>query len=549
MEKTLNLNNNIDFENKYSKEMNNKTANLQIDREWTPRTQLREQGNTSRMAPIQENLVKNNSNNKLVKSTDTKNIFSSSPIAKLQEEGNIAKLSKFISDKNSHEFGEMATDYRLNREINLYDKKSIKSNFLEDRDLFYKFSNVNEQLDISNFPHTNEEYALGMPIYNSQILNNKKSLLTNPYINESDDTKFTSINYTLDSNNMYEELKNDEKQATPGNKKVYDFTNIAYNNTNTNTESNLLCKIEKEIAEYEYIINMSKKSNFLVDINSPYAIGYIWKILLLLCKNPSLEKLLKLLNIKNRENLLNDMKNYSHVFEKYGNIELLMPINTDQVLNSNFVNKIEDTYKIKITNSDKIKANKVRMNLNYSVDIEIPEEYNPKIVHEFMINYTKNKFKFIELNNVPVTTIIMDNIVLLEIKLCDNNVLGFVHDINKENLRELPYDLILKNKDINYVVKRLIIPKINKSSNIHYSKKYEDELKNIHLGELIYSRLYDIDIVTKINLDVKITKEKVELKKEENKKIELVNINHKCYYYLKNEEISKILINGMINYE
>jgi hypothetical protein len=464
MEKSLNINN-IDFENNYKLEMERK---YNIEKE-----------------------------NNLKYKMDNEQKYKLEIESKFENE-------KYYNIGNDIDYKmEVAKDYRLTREINLYDKKGSKSDFLEDRDLFNKFSNINEQLDISNFPHSSEEYALGMPIYNSQILNNKKSLLTNPYLNESDDTKFKSINYTLDDN-MYEELKTDENIKTG---KIDNFPTSAYNNNNI--DNNSFCKTEKEIAEYEYIINLNKKHNFLVDVNSPYAIGYLWKVLLLLCKNPSLERILKLLNIKNRENLLNDMKNYSYIFDKYGSIDLIMPINTDQVLNSNFVNKIEDKYKIKIKNSDKIKSNNVRINLNYNVDIEIPEEYNPKIIYEFMINYNKNKFKFIELTNVPITTIIINNIVLLEIKLCNNNTLGFVHDVSKENLKELPYDLILKNKEVNYIVKKLIIPKMNKKSNTHYSKKYENELKSVHLGELIYSKLYDIDIVNNINLDIKITKETV----------------------------------------
>ena len=449
---------------------------------------------------------------------------------------------------------EMIKDYKLNREMNVYDRRDKKSEFLEDRDLFNKFSNVYEQLDISNFPSVSNdnEYNLGMPIYNTQIFNNKKSLLSTPFMSESDNTKFKSINYTLDNNDMYEEIDFGNvsniktNNADIVNTKIDNFNDIAYNNNNS--KNILICKVEKEIAEFEYIINMNKKLDFLVDVSSPYALGYVWKVLILLCKNPSLDKLLKLLNVKNKDYLINDMKNNSSLFEKNGNIEIIIPTESSQVINSNFIIKIEDAYKIKIVNSDKIDENKVRINLNYSYDIEFPEQYGAYIIHEYMLNYTKNKFKFLELTNVPITTIIKNNIVLIEIPICYGNVLGFIHDVNNENLPELPYDLIMENKEINYFVKKLIIPKINKKNKILYSKKYENELQNIHLGELRYSKLYNIDIVTDINLDIKITTEQVYLENKERKIIDLININHKCYYYVKNLETSKLLINGIITY-
>jgi hypothetical protein len=447
---------------------------------------------------------------------------------------------------------EMIKDYKLNREMNVYDRKDKKSEFLEDRDLFNKFSNVYEQLDISNFPSVSNdnEFNLGMPIYNTQIFNNKKSLLSTPFMTESDNTKFKSINYTLDNNNMYEEIdfNNTTNIENTSNISIDNFTDMAYNNNNNSSKTNSLCKIEKEITEFEYIININKKLDFLVDVSSPYALGYVWKVLILLCKNPSLDKLLKLLNVRNKDYLINDLKNYSELFEKNGNIQIIIPDESSQVINSNFIIKIEDAYKIKIINSNKINENKVRINLNYNFDIEFPEEYGTYIIHDYMLNYNKNKFKFLQSSNIPITYISKNNIVLIEIPICYGNVLGFIYDINNENLLEFPYDLIMENKSIDYVAAKLIIPKINKKNKILYSKKYENELQNIHLGELRYSKLYNVEIVTDINLDIKITTEKVYLENKERQVIDLININHKCYFYIKNLETSKLLINGMIHY-
>jgi len=440
---------------------------------------------------------------------------------------------------------EIEKDYRLNRAITSYiEPPSIKSDFLEDRDLFFKFSNNNQQIDMSKFPDISIENNLGMPVFNTQIHNNKKGLLSNPFITDNDNTKFKASNYTIDSS--YEEIQNDINNNTNN------FDNMAYNN---NLESNIIiCKLEKQITEYEYLLNMNKNLKFLVDVDSPFGLGYIWKTLILLSKNPSLEFILKLMNDLKKEELLSDMKNNSDLFKLNGTIQIIISEESNKVLNSNFINKIEDVYNILIRSSSKIQDNKARINLNYNFDIEFPEKYEPTIIFDNMLNYHHNKFKFIQLINVPVTSKIFDNILLLEIQLCNNNVLGFIYDNNRENLKELPYDLIMEDKKINSIVNKLIIPKINKNSKKLYSEKYKNELQNIHLGEITYGKLFNIDIITNINLDVKITNEEVNITNNnfltnyQNNIIEIININHKCYYYVKNTDAGKLLINGIINF-
>ena len=82
-------------------------------------------------------------------------------------------------------------NFNLNREIdiihgnlNLSNKsskliktnnKSINAQYLNDRDIFNKFSNGNDIIDYTEIKH--DESNLGMPIFNGQILNNKKSLI------------------------------------------------------------------------------------------------------------------------------------------------------------------------------------------------------------------------------------------------------------------------------------------------------------------------------------------------------------------------------------
>ena len=63
-------------------------------------------------------------------------------------------------------------NYYLNRGMELVtDKLNIE--VLNDRDLFNKFSNNNEHIDMSNITNENN---FGMPIFNGQIMNNKKKV-------------------------------------------------------------------------------------------------------------------------------------------------------------------------------------------------------------------------------------------------------------------------------------------------------------------------------------------------------------------------------------
>ena len=323
---------------------------------------------------------------------------------------------------------------------------------------------------------------------------------------------------------------------------------MAYNNSE-NLNDNYTCKIEKDVLEFEYELNKNKNREILVDINSPFALGYIWKTLILLSKNPTTDKLLKMLGIKNKESVINDMKKNSDVFEDSGKLEIILP--NIQNINTNYISKIEDIYKIKISLDDDNYDNKVKINLEYNFELEIPIYYQPKIIFDYLVGYNKNKTKFLELNDVPVSLIVdkTNNIVNLEIPCGSNMILGFLYDINTNLLEKIPFEFILKNKKSDHLIKRLVIPKINRNKKSNYSKNFRDALTQVHLGELVYGTLYDIDVSLNMGLNLLITKDISPDKYEIIKTFDEIIINHKCFYYIKNLNIpNKILSNGMISY-
>jgi len=418
---------------------------------------------------------------------------------------------------------------------NSFENKKFDANIvLNDRDLFNKFSNINDEIDVTSIKHGETNY--GMPVVNNNIMNNKKNLITKPFIPDK------SINNNFKSNSisqdMYAELESD----------IQNNENLIHDSNNSETNYN--CNIEKDIAEFEFEYNKNKDKNFIVDVNSPFALGYIWKSLLLLSKNPSSEKILKALNIKNKDLIVNDMKNHSEIFSDIGEIIFIIP-NTNQVLNTNFISKINEIYKIKIMQTDNLHQQNIIVNVNYKFELKIPFYYQPKIVNDYLLKYTKNKIKFIELINVP-TAIIVDSqndIILFEIPFAENMILGFLYNTKRTNVDNLPYDLLLVDKVPNSIIKKLVIPKINRNKKSDYSKKFKNELEQIHLGEIIYGKLFDVDINLNISLNLTVDTEVPNKKYEIKQTIPEMLINHACYYYIKNEKIpNKILCTGMINY-
>lgn len=159
--------------------------------------------------------------------------------------------------------------------------------------------------------------------------------------------------------------------------------------------------------------------------------------------------------------------------------------------------------------------------------------------------------KFIELSNVPVNLFVdrQNNIVILEIPCALNMTLCFLYNLEKNHVKHIPYELMLKKRIPNVLVKTLIIPKINRNKTTNYGKKFGSQISDIHLGELIYGNKYNLDIITNISLNINISNLEPDKVFEVTKEIEYININHRCYYYIKNNLVeNKILINGMINY-
>ena len=313
-----------------------------------------------------------------------------------------------------------------------------------------------------------------------------------------------------------------------------------------------MCKIESDCLGFEYELTKQKQKEIVVDVSSPFALGYIWKTLILLSKNPSTDKIVKMLGIKSKDSIMSDMKRHAEVFDDSGKLEIIIPeITSGQTVNSNYISKIEDIYKFKIIHDNIEHENIAKINLNWNFVLEIPFYYQPKIINDYLIGYSKVKTKFFELTDVPIFLMIdrTKNIVCLEIPCASNMVLGFIYTPTRELVESIPYDLITQPKKPEIIAKKLIIPKLNRHKKSLYSKNFKDVLRQIHLGEVIYGTMYSIDIMTSIGLSIGVSKEIPKNKYEITKSFDDITINHKCFYYVKNNFIqNKILSTGMIYY-
>ena len=128
-------------------------------------------------------------------------------------------------------------------------------------------------------------------------------------------------------------------------------------------------------------------------------------------------------------------------------------------------------------------------------------------------------------------------------------ILGFIYTPSRELVKTIPYEFITLPKKPTVLAKKLIIPKLNRHKKSLYSKNFKDVLRQIHLGEVIYGTMYSIDIMTSIGLSIGVSKEIPKNKYEITKYFDDITINHKCFYYVKNNFLqNKILATGMINY-
>lgn len=471
-------------------------------------------------------------------------------------------------------------DFNLNRDMDVFTKKDKEPDVLNDREMFNHFSNEYEQVDMSNLkPH---QSIGGMLSFSSHIQNNKKNLINNPYIQESNDkTHFHALNTISNvSSNMYASIKDDNISNNSNNSeggyfmsKFSDYSSINNDKTNKLLKNdtveeailNSFDKIEQGIIIYEfdeYNKNISKK-NFIMDVFTPFGLSYLWKSLILLSKNPSTDKLLKMLNIKKKEELTNDMKYFSDVFGDLANCHYTIP-QTSGLINTNFIKKIEDIYKIKINaqsknNYDKqnyftnSENDKVTIYLKFKLELKIPQYYQPVIISDYLLGYNGNKIKFIKLTNVPCALTIdrTQNIVNLEIPLSHDFILGFSYNLSRENLTnsELLYNKIIEQKPINKIINNLIIPKINRNKKINYGKKFTEQLQQLHLGEITYGIMYNIDIISETELDIAIDNDSKNTNYNVSSSINEIKINHKCCFYVKNSQtINRILLMGLLNY-
>lgn len=466
-------------------------------------------------------------------------------------------------------------NFNLNRGMDVYIKNEKNFEVLNDRDMFNHYSNGNEQIDMSAFKPN--ENAYGMPLFSPQIMNNKKGLINNPYIQESNDqTHFRALNTMSNvSSSMYANFGDNDDNASnnsegggytmgrfSGFDKIDNGTKIYKSDNNSglleNTVVNSIDIIEKGIIIYEHSTNINREKNFTMDIISPFALAFLWKSLVLLSKNPSTDKLLKVLQIKKKDEIVNDMKYYADIFNDMGFLGYSIPY-SNGMFNTNFTKKLDDIYKIKVESVEKTNkfdtspTENALINLKFRLELKIPYYYQPAIVTDYLLDYNSNKIKYLKMLNVPCALDIdrQSDTVNLELPVGDNMILGFIYNLSRKNVTncELLYEKINAKREINKLVKELYIPKINRNKKVNYGKKFVNDLKQIHLGEIIYGNMYDIDIITDMDLEITIDKNISAEKYQIVSNIDEIKINHRCYFYIKNKNIeNRILFSGIIEY-
>lgn len=472
---------------------------------------------------------------------------------------NYANFSSTNNNQNSSNgFLNPNMTFAFGREVDLFKTKQNNNiEILNDRDMFNKFSNTNDTIDTSSFNLTD---SYGMPIQGGSTTNNKKSLLSTPYIMETNNkNNWVATTTTWNQDDMYAELElgknkhsNDNQFNNPNNPTMLE---MAYNNDlvgiGTN-EDNGLCKIEADCLGFEYELTRQKQKEIIVDVSSPFALGYIWKTLILLSKNPSTDKFVKMLGIKNKDSIVSDMKRHADVFQDSGKISISIPTNSPgQTSNTNYINKIEEIYKISIIPEQEIYDNIVTINLDWNFLLEIPFYYQPKLINDYLVGYSKAKTKFLELTDVPIFLLVdkNSNLVCLELPCASNMTLGFIYTPSRDLVEKIPYEFLIQTKKPIVLAKKLIIPKLNRNKKSSYSKNFKEILNQVHFGEIVYGTLYQVNILMSMGLSIGVSKEISKNKYEITKTFDDIRINHKCFYYIKNEFIpNKILASGMICY-
>lgn len=414
---------------------------------------------------------------------------------------NSIKETKYESRVNS-QFNRLIDSIRIEQKDNV---------FTNERDLFNQNSNGNyENLDFSHFKVN--DYELGMPLHNPTILRNKKSLLSKPLMQQENNI------IPVENNN---------------------FTDEYYSIKTDNEEKN----IEKGIVEYEYTYNINNKKSFF-NINTPFSLSYVWKTLVLLSKYPSNQKLLDMLNIKNKNLILQSMKDNSNLFNQYSKINISIP--SEYTINQDYINKLNNIFNINIFNRDHnllINSNEeiIMINLETNYSLSLPNYYNPKIIVNNLINQ-QIKTKFIKLENVYSYVNFDNNEINIEIPLLNNTIIGFIYNNYKQNINEINYDKLLNDKPINTKINNFIFPKFTTNKFTDYGYKFNELLSDFHLGEIIYGKLFKLVINQYLDLNININSNNSINNIKNINNINLININHSNFFYIK--ENKKIIISG-----
>jgi hypothetical protein len=423
-------------------------------------------------------------------------------------------------------------NFGLNMEV-LFNKETNK-NQLNDRDMFFKISNNTEDIDTTDNKFC--DYS-GMPIKNMQILNNKKNLINNPYIYEkkNEGSKISCMN-EFNSNNQEFSIINEN----------YEELEAEIMNLNDSTDL-----MEKDIVNQEYINNISNKKIF--NVFSPFSLAYLWKSIILLSKNPTTDKLLTMLGFKKKEVLLNDMKNHSELIKNMILVNCELPA-TDNIINTTFINKIEEIYNIKVNqninndNQNTENENKFKFELHFNYTLQIPASYIPDIISGKLKNNI-NKIKFIKLVNVPVSIQLIENNILIEADFIESKI-GFIFKKDENNIDKIDYDILLKDKDYNTIASVFIFPKLNKKIRNNYGKRFT--LDKLHLGEVLYGKMYNMDIISNLNLELAVNnlENNIDYNSKKNiRHIDEIILNHKLFFYIKDKNINnRIICGGLINY-
>ena len=448
-------------------------------------------------------------------------------------------------------------NYGLGREYDLMEVKKNKKGklfnqdkieILNDRDLFNRTSNNTEELDMTNNDFID---SFGMPTFSGQIFKNKKQLIRTPYIQEHNNKD----DFVSSGSDMHESFASIGGNKSGNSRNMDSLTSMGYNGEVNDTDNdNIKCKIEKDIVGFEYETNLSKDKEFLFDINSPFSLAYLWKSLIILTKNPTTTKLLNAMKIERKEFVASDLKKYSSIFEDLGSLKLYIPVVDNQV-DTNMLQKLSDLYKIDINIVDDVEdyddTENAQIFLKYDFSLEIPSIYQPKEKYDYFLNFKKNKTKFIEMSNVIASLIISEEeqFVNLEIPMASELVLGFIYTTERNILKDINYDFICVDKKANTLIRTLTIPKINRNKKSEYSKNFQEILSNFHFGEISYGKMYNVTAKINMTLDIEVVEEDIKVKNKVQNKIDRININHPCYFYIKHTNIpNRIFMNGFINY-